>query len=120
MSMLPVFKSDRYDDGRTMQSYKDETDINRLLQRAQKQGTVSHLVKHGAYYGDFSDMPDLLTAMERVERGKQIFQELPSEVRREFEQDAGKFFKFVNDPDNKDRLKELCIPIVTGKQIRHI
>ncbi len=93
-----------YDDGRTKQSFKNGTDINRILAKAHKTGVISHLNKYGAIYGDFSDMPDLLQANERLARGQQIFDELPSEVRAEFRQEIGEFYKYVNDPANKDDL----------------
>lgn len=95
----------KYDDGRTKQSFKDSTDINKLLSRAQREGTLSHLQKHEAVYGDFSDF-DFLEAQRMLARGKSIFDELPSEVRREFNQDPREFFAFVNDPKNKDKLKD--------------
>ena len=93
-----------YSDGRTIQSFKDETDINKLIHRAAKGETISHLEKHGAIYGDFTDVPDLLEAQERLARGQRIFDELPAEVRREFGQSPARFFAFVNDPANKDDL----------------
>lgn len=110
MSMLPTLPvkgKDKYKDGRTSQAFKDQTDINKIIERAQKTGTVNHLTKYEPMYGDFSDVDDLLTAHARLERGKQIFNELPSEVRREFDQDWSKFFRFVNDPAKKDELKKL-------------
>lgn len=107
MSQSEVFKSDKYDDGRTVQSHKDETDINKILARASRSGTISHLEKHGAMYGDFSDIDDLLTANKRLQRGQQIFDELPGEVRREFNNDPRAFYSYVNDPANKEKLGEL-------------
>lgn len=101
------FKSDNYKDGRTKQAFKDSTDINKLLFKASQGEAISHLAKHGAMYGDFTDIDDLLTANERLTRGRAIFAELPGEVRREFNQDASAFFKFVNDPANVDRLPEI-------------
>ncbi len=106
MSMLKI-EPKVYDDGRTKQSFKDETDINKILMKAQKVGSLSHLEKHGAFYGDFSDMPDLLEAHARMARGQSLFDELPSELRKEFDNDMSKFFVYVNDPENKDRLREL-------------
>jgi hypothetical protein len=115
---LGVFHSDSYVDGRTKQAFKDSTDINKILARAQQGETITHLAKHGATYGDFSDIDDLLTAAERLERGKQIFRELPGEVRREFDQNPGKFFRFVNDPANIDKLGELLPGLAkTGDQL---
>ena len=93
-------------DGRTQNSFKDETDINKILAKAQKTGTVSHLAKHALSYGDFSDVPDLLEAQNRLVRGREIFAELPSEVRKEFGNDMFSFFEYVNDPANKESLEE--------------
>ena len=107
MSTMPTFKSDNYDDGRTKQSFKDSTDINKILARAARGESISHLQRHGAAYGDFSDIDDLLDAHAKLARGREIFEELPSEVRREFDQDVSKFFKYVNDPRNKDQLHKV-------------
>ena len=114
MSQFPTFQSDDYPDGRTKQSFKDQTDINKILYKAQKTGTISHLQKHGGEYGDFSDIGDLLSAHNRLERGRAIFADLPSEVRREFKQDVGAFFKYVNDPQNVDKLPDL-LPALAKK-----
>jgi len=107
MSTLPVFNSDSYEDGRTKQSFKDDTDINKLLARAAQGDTITHLAKHGAIYGDFSDIDDLLTANARLQRGQKIFDELPGEVKREFNQSPAAFYKFVNDPANADQLERV-------------
>jgi len=124
VSIKPVFNSDEYGDGRTKQAFKDQTDINKILAKAQRTGTISHLAKYQGEYGDFTDVDDLLTAYQRLERGNQIFSELPSEVRAEFKQDPASFFKFVNDPANIDRLDEVLpqlakpgtqLPDVLGK-----
>ena len=108
MSMMQETTEERvYDDGRTKQSFKDETDINKILARAAAGGTISHLAKHGAVYGDFTDVDDLLTAHARLKKGQAIFQDLPGELRREFGNDMGAFFRYVNDPANAERLPEL-------------
>jgi hypothetical protein len=49
----------------------------------------------------------LLHAHERLEKGKEIFQALPGEVRREFGQSPAEFFNFVNNPENSERLAEV-------------
>ena len=107
MSMMETFQSDNYPDGRTKQAFKDQTDINKILAQAAKGKTISHLARHGAVYGDFSDIDDLLVAHNRLKKGQSIFDQLPSEVRREFDNDLGKFFRFVNDPENLEKLPQL-------------
>lgn len=108
-----------YDDGLTKQSFKDETDVNNIIAKAQKAGTLSHLLKYEGEYGDYSDVPDLLEANARLQRGQQIFNELPSEVRKEFGQDMSEFFAFVNNPDNVGKLQELLPDLAKpGRQHR--
>ena len=103
MSMLER-ETPVYDDGRTKQSFKDQTNINKIMAKAARGGTISHLAKHGAVYGDFSDIDDLLTAHKRLERGKEIFNDLPGEIKREFQNSPRKFFNYVNDPANAGNL----------------
>ena len=110
MSMLPI-KTKKYDDGRTKQSFKDSTDINKMLAKAQREGSIAHLNKYpSAVYGEFTGV-DLLGAFQQVERAQAIFADLPSEVRKEFAGDAFKFAAYASDPANIDRLEEL-IPAI--------
>lgn len=103
---IPDRTYDGPQDKRTKQAFKDECDINRLLQRATKEGALSHLEVHGAEYGEFANY-DYHEAMTRLAKGREIFAQLPSEIRNEFQNDPGRFFSFVNAPENVDRLPEL-------------
>lgn len=95
-----------YKDGRTKQSFKDDTDINKLLHRAQKAGTMSHLEKFEPVYGDFADF-DFFDATLQLTRGREVFDALPSEIRKEFNQSPAEFFAFVNDPAKVDDLGKI-------------
>lgn len=127
MSMSPVFRSgadpEDYADGRTKQSYKDQTDISKILARAARGESISHLEKHGATYGDFSDIGDLMVAYERLQAGTAIFNELPGELRREFNNSPAEFFEFVNMPENtsEERRRELMTKLAQpGDQHRSL
>lgn len=106
MSLTYPNKPLKFDDGRTKQAFKDDADINKILYRAQKQGTLSHLQKYETSYGDFADF-DFETAQDRLLAGRAVFSDLPSEIRAEFNNNPAKFFEFVNDPANADRLPEV-------------
>ncbi len=106
MSMIPIVEK-VYEDGRTKQAFKDSTDINKILKKAQKTGSLAHLVKYPeAVYGEFEGY-DLLEAYDKVKRAQGIFDDLPSEVRNEFGNDALKFAGYASDPLNVKRLGEL-------------
>jgi len=102
----PLQQVKRYTDGRTKQCFKEECDIGKIMARAEKAGTISHLDKYEGVYGDFSDY-DFFTQEQKMAEGQQIFADLPAEIRREFAQSPGAFFAYVNDPENKNKLREI-------------
>ncbi len=108
----------KYTDGMTKQSFKDECDIQKIIARADKAGTISHLQKYEGVYADFSDV-DFHQLTGQLTRGREIFDELPAELRQEFGQSPAAFFGYVNDPANKDKLREKLPGLAQpGKQLR--
>jgi len=115
--MLALVPPILYEDGRTKQSFKDETDINVIMARADIAGTISHLEKYEGVYADFSDF-DFHDQTEKLTQGRMIFDDLPAEVRMEFGQNPQAFFDYVNDPKNvDDLLKKLPHLAKPGKQL---
>ncbi len=107
-----------YDDGRTKQSFKDETNIQKIMARADRAGTISHLEKYEGVYADYSDF-DFHEQTERLTQGRMIFDDLPAEIRKEFGQSPQAFFNFVNDPENADDLvKKLPHLAKPGQQLK--
>ncbi len=92
--------------GRTKQSQKDECDINKLLERSARSGSLSHLDKYQAVYGDFTNY-DFQENQMKIAQAGTIFEELPAEIKREFKQSPAKFFEYVTDPENAERLPQL-------------
>ncbi len=103
--ILALAPKKTYDDGRTKECYKDECDISKIMARFDRTGTISHVAKFQGVYADFSDF-DFHEQTRRLTQGREVFDGLPAEVRREFGQSPQKFFDFVNDPANKDDLLE--------------
>ncbi len=103
VELLALIPPPSYDDGRTKQSFRDECDINLIMQRAAQGGTISHLAKHEGEYTDYSDF-DFFEQTQKLTRGREIFDDLPAEIRREFGQSPAAFFAYVNDPANINEL----------------
>lgn len=101
-------KTVREDELRTKQSFKDSCDINKMLKKAQVTGSIAHLQKYEeAVYGEFDGEFTLLEAHERIARANEIFADLPSEVRSEFNNNALEFVTFAGDPANAGQLEKL-------------
>ncbi len=117
MSMLGTKQPQKYTDGRTKQSFKDETDINKIIMRAEKTGTISHLTKYKGVYADFADF-DYFGNLQKLTRGREIFDDLPAELRNEFAGSPSQFFDYVNNPANVDRLEKLLPDLAApGRQL---
>ncbi len=113
----PLTQVKNYKDGRTKQSFRDECDINLIMQRAAAGGTISHLEKYEGTYSDFSDY-DFFEHTQMLTKGREVFDDLPAEVRREFGQSPAAFFKYVNDPANvNELLKKLPALAEPGTQL---
>ncbi len=93
-------------EGRTKQSMKDECDINQILKKYIKTGTIEHGNQHAGDYGYASGL-DFTTAMNVVAKGESMFAELPAAVRNRFNNDAAYFLDFVQDSSNLDEMRDL-------------
>lgn len=89
-----------FDTGRTMQSFKDECDINQILRKFQVQGVLNHVNNHSGSYSDVSNI-DFAESVRTVTRVRQMFDELPSTVRKRFDHNPESFLEFINsnEPD---------------------
>ena len=91
----------------TVQSFKDECDINNIVASMQD-GNVMSSSQTGAtsmpQFGDFSGMPDLQDTYNFLIHAKADFDTLPIAVRERFNYDPARFLDFVSDPAN---LKEM-------------
>lgn len=92
--------------GKTKQSFKDETDINKIMARFQTTGAIQHFNSHSPRYGDASAM-DFREAMTLIVEAQTMFDALPSSLREKFSNSPEKFLNFVNDPANSEEMVEL-------------
>lgn len=59
------------------------------------------------FYGDFSDIPDLRTALETQRQVGETFAQLPADLRARFRNDPYALWEYVNDPKNLDEAVQL-------------
>lgn len=102
----------------TLQSFKDESDINNIVRKYKKSGVLTHVTSEVAKLGDFADVPDFQTAMNLVTRAQQEFEQLPSVIRKRFSNDPSEFVDFINDENNRDEAIRLGLikPSIIAKE----
>lgn len=96
----------------TKQSFKDETDINRIVARVLKTGVVPGTAKQGVF-ADVSSLGDYRASLHMVRDAEVAFAALPSKVRDRFDNDPVKLVTFLQDPQNRPQAVELGL--IEGK-----
>lgn len=90
----------------TEQSHKRECDMNIIVSKFKKTGQVSHLMRSLAEYQELATI-DLHEAMNRVTRANEMFMELPSEIRKRFDNNPEKFYDFAIDEQNLAEMQKM-------------
>lgn len=94
-------------ESRTLQSSKEECDINNIMRKFEQTGTLEHRNKFEGRYGDFIGAPEYHEACNQVLEAQQMFMELPSAVRKAYDNDPAQFLAAVRDPEKRGELVEL-------------
>ena len=89
-------------DSLTQQHFKDECDVNKIVDRYVKTGILEHQSAIDAHYGDVSELPtDLMAAYDAVGRAEAAFADLPSDVRKSLDNDPARLQEWLANPDNR-------------------
>ena len=88
------------------QHYKEECDINTILQKFNVTGLLPESPL-SPRYGDFSGISDYHTAMNRVLAVQDEFEALPAQIRARFENDPAQLIEFLENSDNRPEAEAL-------------
>jgi phage internal scaffolding protein len=91
----------------TQQHFKEECDVINIIKKHDRNGIIEHVQRGQARYGDFSEVADYREALDLVRDAQNEFMTIPSDIRKKFDNDPGKFYEFVSNPDNKEELKQM-------------
>jgi phage internal scaffolding protein len=88
------------------QQFRDEADINTILERFGRTGELIVPVSVPEF-GDYSEVGDYHSAMNMIIEAQSAFDALPARIRKEFDNDPGRFVDFVLDENNRDKAVEM-------------
>lgn len=92
----------------TEQAHKDTCDVNKIIQKYDKTGLISHVSKIEAQFGDMTGA-DFKAMQDKVANATSMFNELPSEIRNRFKNNPYGLLKFMENPDNRAEAIKLGI-----------
>lgn len=91
----------------TIQSEKDESDINVIVGRFLKTGVAPQVILPPTF-GDFTG-GDFHSSLNDLNEARRVFEQIPAKIRRRFDNDPHKFVEFVLDKSNLKEMRELGI-----------
>lgn len=92
---------------RTKQSFADQVNINKIIERHRKTGMVSHLNAAEPFYGDVSELRSYEESLMVVQKATDLFMGMSSSVRARFDNDPQKMIEFLEDPKNHEEAIKL-------------
>ena len=95
-----------FEQTRTIQSQKEATDINVIVERF---GVTGQLPTRAdvTNLGDFDGVFDYQTAMNAVVAADRAFMKVDAKIRKRFDNDPQQYAAFVLDPANEDECRKL-------------
>lgn len=107
-----------YETPLTDQSFKDDADINVIIDRYKRAGTIPAAAAENLHFIDFTEVTNFQDAMIKICEAEDMFNSLDAKVRYRFNNDPGEFLAFVEDPNNLDELVKMGLanarPNVSG------
>lgn len=92
----------------TVQSEKDNCDINVIMNRYATCGTPLPYRTDGVQpvYADVSELGDYMENFQRCKQAEEMFNNLPSALRKELDNNPANLLPFIQDDKNKERCYE--------------
>lgn len=90
----------------TKQAPRDEVDINNIVAKFTKTGLITHRNAHQGEYGEYAVL-DYQEALNLVIDAREMFESVPSDIRKQFGNDPGQFINWVENPANRDTMYDM-------------
>jgi len=94
--------------GLTEQAHKSECDMNYILREYTKTGLIKHAKNNEGRYDDVTGI-DFQTAMDTVVNVQNLFNDLPGQIRKRFNNDPEGFLDFCHDENNREEMQKMGI-----------
>lgn len=101
--------------GKTHAEFKDECDINLIMEKWRRGVPVTHVKRGQPWYGDFSNAGDFQTALDRVNHATSEFEKLPAKVREYCGNNPANFINALDSPEAVSAMIDLGLAVEPEK-----
>ncbi len=105
-------------EGLTKQSFKDEVDINKIVDKFNRTGLVTHVKNNPGAFLDVSNVQDFHKALNTVNESKRLFMALPAKIRTKFKNNPANMIEFISDKANLEEAEKLGM-VEPGTFLKH-
>lgn len=102
------------DETRTQQQFKDEVNINTIVDRFNVTGENPEAMMFPSEQ-DFTEIFDFQSAMNTIVQARETFMTLPAKARARFDNNPQKFMEFIHDEENFDEAAKMGLIIKRPK-----
>lgn len=113
----PIPEADTKVEGQSMteQSHAKHCDINNIIKKFTRTGVIEHVDQREPQYTDVSSCPDYHGALAIVRETEEMFSSMPAVLRDKFQNDAGVYLEWINDPANHE--EAIALRLLPGEQV---
>jgi phage internal scaffolding protein len=91
----------------TKQSHKAECDVNTILKKYEKTGVINHVNNVAPTYGNFLNIEEYQTSLNKIGMAEESFDALPAKIRKKFQNNPANLIEFLSKEENKKEALEL-------------
>jgi hypothetical protein len=95
----------------TDQQYKEDTDVNNIIEKFRKTGQIMHVAQIQGKFADVADIQSLQESMVLVSKAQEHFAQLPGETRSQFGNSVINMVKFLADPANDEKAVKMGLKV---------
>jgi len=96
---------------KTQQQYKESVDINNIIKKYKVTGELSHLNRKQGVYLDSANLPSYQEALNMVISANDQFAQLPSQIRKQFNNNPQEMISFLDNPQNDEEAIRLGLKV---------
>lgn len=89
----------------TEQCHGEECRIDNVIKKYRETGVIDRINQKHPQYLDMTGSKTLHEAYNMMTQAQESFMELPSNVRKDFNNDPGLFVDFMQDPKNREKIE---------------